>query len=180
MSLESLHHVLGIVEPQYQSIERQAFQQILSVWATVVGEKIAAQTRPIALQRSILQVATANPVWTQTLVFERPTILKKLCDRTSISITDIRFSTAQWHRSEIQSIDTSDADSWQAHPSRWPESTTQTQLTLISDPQTAFAQWATRIQQRGQNLPLCPACGCATPPGELDRWSICALCVAQK
>ncbi len=180
MSFQSLHHVLGIVEPQYQSIERQQLQQILDVWAVVVGEKIAAQTRPIALQRSVLQVATASPVWTQTLVFERPAILKKICDRTHISISDIRFSTAQWHRAEIQSIDPPDVDLWQSHPSRLPESTTETQLILISDPQTAFKQWATRIQQRSQNLPICPECGCGTPPGELDRWLICALCVSQK
>jgi predicted nucleic acid-binding Zn ribbon protein len=29
-------------------------------------------------------------------------------------------------------------------------------------------------------LPRCPQCQCPTPPGELERWSVCAVCATQR
>lgn len=37
-------------------------------------------------------------------------------------------------------------------------------------------RWRFRLNQRAPNLKICPRCHCRTPPAELDRWRLCALC----
>lgn len=178
MSFEQIHQILGAIEPHYHSLERQQLEQILACWTQIVGDRIAQQTRPIALQRQILEVATASPVWTQTLVFQRPTILKKLNDRLLVSIADLRFSTAHWQPSASDTVLDRDLDLWQNHPSRLPEQTQSEQLVLLTDAATAFDRWAATVQKRGQQLPLCSRCNSPTPLGELQRWSVCSICAA--
>lgn len=179
MPLQDLHHLLNAIDPVYQNPEHQQLQRISELWIELVGAAIAEQTCPIALQRNTLQVAVSNSVWTQTLLFERPQILRKIHDRLNLILTDLRFSTAQWHQKpdEVEGF----ADPWETHPSRLPEKNCaiENQLTLINDPTTAFQKWSNWVQKRSQNLPLCPSCGCPTPAGELERWSVCSLCIAK-
>jgi predicted nucleic acid-binding Zn ribbon protein len=68
---------------------------------------------------------------------------------------------------------------WQRHPSRISEDATLTG-SMAKDPQTAFRHWARTMRSRGQSLPVCPACQCPTPVGELKRWSVCALCATKR
>lgn len=180
MPFQELESILGAIEPHYQSSERQQLQRILEIWTTLVSAAIATHTQPVTIQRNILEVATASPVWTQTLVFERPVILKEIRDRLSIELSDIRFSTVQWRPPQAETP--IEPDPWQSHPSRLPDRTleTETQLALFSNAKTAFDRWALLIQSRAQHLPLCPECGSPTPPGELQRWSVCAICAAQR
>ncbi|MBW4525817.1 MAG: DUF721 domain-containing protein [Phormidium tanganyikae FI6-MK23] len=180
MPFQELESILGAIEPHYQSSERRQLQRILEIWTTLVTDAIAAHTQPIAIQRNILEVATASPVWTQTLVFERPVILRKIRDLLSIELSDIRFSTVQWRPPQAEAP--IEADPWQSHPSRLPDETpeVETQLALFSNAKTAFDRWSLIIQSRAQHLPLCPECGSPTPPGELQRWSVCAICAAQR
>ena len=46
-------------------------------------------------------------------------------------------------------------------------------------PVQTFHDWAAKIQMRSQRLPKCPRCHSPTPIGELQRWSVCSLCVSQ-
>ncbi|MGG6266067.1 DciA family protein [Leptolyngbya sp. AN03gr2] len=179
MSFEGLYAILGAIEPHYQSQERQQLQQILEIWHEIVTEPTATNAHPIAIQRNILEVATASPVWTQTLVFQRPTMLKKIRERLSIDLSDIRFSTVQWRPPQAETP--VESDPWQSHPSRLPEQSpeVQTQLALFSSAKSSFDRWSSIVQSRAQHLPLCPACGSPTPPGELQRWSVCAICAAK-
>ncbi|GAP97355.1 DciA family protein [Leptolyngbya sp. NIES-2104] len=179
MSFERLHAILGAIEPHYQSSERQQLQRILEIWHEIVNDAIADHAQPTAIQRNILEVATESPVWTQTLVFERPRLLKKIRERLAIDLSDVRFSTVQWRP---QTAETPvESDPWQSHPSRIPEqsSEVQTQLALFSNAKSSFDRWSSIVQSRAQHLPLCPECGSPTPPGELDRWSVCAICAAK-
>lgn len=179
MSFEGLHAILGAIEPHYQSSERQQLQRILEIWSELVNEAIAAHAYPIAIQRNVLEVATASPVWTQTLMFERPRLLKKIRERLSIDLNDVRFSTVQWRSPQAETV--VDPDPWQGHPSRLPEPPeVQTQLALFSDAQSSFDRWSSIMQRRAQHLPLCPECASPTPPGELQRWSVCAICAAKR
>lgn len=186
MSFENLQSILGAIEPHYDSPERQQLRQILDHWVDFVGADIAAQTQPIVIQRNTLEVATSSPVWTQTLIFKRLSILRKIRDRVAIDLSDIRFSTVQW-RTEPQptaNLSGSEAiaeDLWQHHPSQLPtiSQSVETQLALFNDSQTAFDRWSRTIQNRTKHLPLCPECGSPTPPGELDRWSVCSICAAK-
>lgn len=195
MPFQPLNHVLGILENHDKWEKRRQFRQLCTCWAEVVGKVVAAQTRPLYLQRNILYVATSSSVWAQNLVFERHRILTKLNDRLSYQLTDIRFSTAQWNAQK--SSDANNSESyilWQNHPSQIRSQRTPSSSSLYSssvqtsayphpipnDPQTAFQGWANRIRERSQHLPTCPTCHCPTPPGELQRWSVCALCAAKQ
>jgi len=188
MAFESLHHVLGSFENRGGWQERQQFKRLLAYWPELVGPDVANQTKPVAIQRGVLKVATSSPAWAQNLIFERQRILEKLNTRLTIELTDIRFSTAQWHsrRNENSSATSGpDANPWQDHPShvggfQATHPSPLLQATAPKDPETAFQAWSKLIQQRSQHLPDCPRCHCPTPPGELQRWSVCSLCAAQQ
>ncbi|NJR67052.1 MAG: DUF721 domain-containing protein [Leptolyngbyaceae cyanobacterium CRU_2_3] len=177
--MKSLQQVLGVLDRQDSWKGRRQFQQLLAYWSDIVGVAVAAQTRPIAIQRKVLNVATSSSAWAQNLAFERHRILEKLNAALPLGITDIRFSTAHWH-THSSSPDTPESTIlWQNHPSRiLPPAPLPGQSTAL-DPQTAFRSWARTMRSRSQNLPLCPSCQCPTPVGELKRWSVCSLCAAK-
>lgn len=185
MSFNSLSRVLGALNQEGWPAQKQ-FQQLLKCWPEIVGPAVAAQTRPVSIQRDVLRVATSSSAWSQNLSFERHRILEKLNARLSTSFIDIRFTTAQWqdrNDSSQSSGSQQQATVWREHPSRLGESlpTSQIDQTPVppKDPNAAFQRWAQSVQTRSQQLPLCPQCKCPTPTGELKRWSVCALCAAK-
>lgn len=189
MAFESLHRVLGSFENQGGWQERRQFKRLLAYWSELVGPAVASQTKPIAIQRGVLKVATSSPAWAQNLIFERQRILEKLNAHLKIELTDIRFSTAQWYGSRQENssdgVTGPGTNLWQEHPSYVSDasnlnSSLRSEPAVPSDPQTAFRAWSNLVQQRSRHLPDCPRCHCPTPPGELQRWSVCALCAAQQ
>ncbi|HEY9631458.1 MAG TPA: DciA family protein [Coleofasciculaceae cyanobacterium] len=179
MAMKSLQQVLGGLDHQESWKGRRQFQQLLLCWGDVVGSAVAAQTRPIAIQRKNLSVATSSSAWAQNLAFERHRILEKLNDRLALDLTDIRFSTAQWHTRSLAPELPESTLLWKNHPSRIGAEAVSPPSTAI-DPQSAFRDWARSLRSRSQNLPLCPTCQCPTPTGELERWSVCSLCAAKE
>ena len=185
MSLKSLHHVLGALQSQEGWRSRQQLQQLLACWFEVVGPAVAAQTRPISIQRQVLNVAASSSAWANNLTFERQRILEKLSAHLPYSLSDIRFSTAQWqpYRGSSPLEAASEASAiWQKHPSRVPDPFAAARARAKSEQQdadSAFRHWAEVVQGRSQHLPLCPHCDCPTPEGELKRWSVCSLCVTK-
>lgn len=189
MSLKSLHTVLNAFESQENWRSRQQFKALLACWNRVVGGAVAAQTRPLGVQRGVLHVATSSAAWAQNLAFERQRLLGKLKAQLQETflpeeLVDIRFSAAQWQNQQPASP--SDAIDQRAaerdHPSH-VEVPTPPQAVFQPAPQnpkSAFQQWANAIHARSQHLPLCPQCQCPTPPGELSRWSMCSLCIAKQ
>lgn len=178
MTFQSLHQVLNAIETQEEWKGRQQLQHIRTCWLEIVGRVVSDHTRPIAIQREVLQVATSGSAWAQTLSFERHRILLKLNSRVSSSLTDIHFSTAHWHTPISQSPQSSDLEA--QHPS-WIGSTKRSPRPQAPQTATAaFHQWATLVQERSNHLPLCPTCQCPTPPGELQRWAVCAICTTTK
>lgn len=182
--IQSLSQILGGLERQDSWKGRQQLQQILSRWPSVVGEAVAAQTRPTGIQRKVLLVATSSSAWAQNLGFERVRILEKMNALMSFKLTDIRFSTGQW-RSEYSLIAANISESailWRDHPSRLTNLpiTQPGAAPIAPNAQSAFRSWAKIMRSRAQHLPLCPACQCPAPPGELSRWQVCSLCAAQQ
>lgn len=190
--IQSLGQILGGLEGQDNWKGRQQLQQVLSRWPSVVGEAVAAQTRPTGIQRRVLLVAASSSAWAQNLGFERVRILEKLNALTTFNLTDIRFSTAQW-RSEYSLIAANISESailWRDHPSRvtnlpLPPGASlplpPSKVTPVApDSQSAFRNWARVMRSRAQHLPLCPVCQCPATPGELSRWQVCSLCAAQQ
>lgn len=183
MTLQRLQGVLGSLENQYRPPEETQLQQVLRHWSGVVGVAVAAQTRPITVQRDVLKVATSNAGWAQNLVFERRRILDKLNALLSTPLSDIRFSTTQWHSPDNrQALDEVERSTlWTNHPSRIedvpiPKATSQN----TTDPEAAFHYWTTVMQSRTEHLPLCPQCKCPSPVGEIERWSMCAVCATKQ
>jgi predicted nucleic acid-binding Zn ribbon protein len=205
MALTTLNQLVTDLESQASWQGQQQFKKLLMHWSEIVGTAVSQHTRPLDIQRNVLQVATSSAVWAQNLAFERPRIVQKLNDRLSLSLKDIRFSTAHWHadRDRLPPLSEEIATLWQNHPSqvapasetqRSPISKRQISAPQISasqtserptkdlpkDPQVAFLNWARQMRSLAHTLPLCPSCSCPTPTGELERWGICALCAAQQ
>lgn len=183
MSFKSLPQLLNSISNQESWRGRQQFQKLLACWFDVVGAAVAAQTRPVSIQRQVLQVATSSSAWAQNLAFERHRILEKLNERLGLGLTDIRFSTAHW-QVEFRPSGVENASEavilWREHPSRVTEIPRSFRQPTPRDPQIAFRNWARAVRAQSQHLPLCPACHSPTPEGELIRWSICSLCAAQQ
>jgi predicted nucleic acid-binding Zn ribbon protein len=182
-SFKSLNQLMGAIANQDGWQPQRQFNQVLACWFETVGPVVAAHTRPVAIQRQVLQVATSSAAWAQNLAFERRRILAKLNSQIPTKLTDIRFSTAQWHNKPSSSPSTEPSLAiWRDHPSRLPDAAIQNQPFPESrqHPQETFQRWADGIKRRSQHLPLCPCCHCPTPKGELERWSICALCAAKQ
>ncbi|WP_254567846.1 DUF721 domain-containing protein [Oscillatoria sp. HE19RPO] len=219
MAFNSLDHILGALAAQTLGQKQREYQQLVESWAIAVGPKITQHTRPLAVERGVLRVATSSAAWAQNLMFERRRILQRLNVGRSEAIADIRFSPKDWSKSDVKCPDLADQEIlWQDHPSRLAELSADTVTPTGSAPgltpslklnpncrgdsriastvgvdsqnlgksgevenaQGTFQRWAQGVQARSQGLPLCPHCGCPTPPGELDRWSVCALCAAKQ
>jgi len=184
MSFKSLHQVVGALQAQESWQEQRQFRHLLKCWPQIVGPVVEAQTRPVAItKQKVLKVATSSSVWAQNLVFERQRILEKLNTKLLQPLAEIRFSTAQWQNSPASQPGTGFEQLQQNHPSRLPEeygTSLQPAITPARDQNVAFIRWANLVQARSRSLPLCPTCQCPTPPGELQRWAVCALCAARQ
>ncbi len=185
MALQSLQRLIKQIEQQKTWQSQQIFRQVTSRWSELVGDAVALQTRPTSLQDQVLQVAVANASWAQNLMFERRRLIQKINAELNLSLRDIRFSTAKW--SSSPGTNSSLADSlqiWQQHPSRISSHGVPANVAdlrpVIADPREVFERWAKQVQLRSQSLPLCPQCNCPTPEGELERWSMCSLCITKR
>lgn len=187
--MQSLHHILGRLQSQILTPEQQQFQDLCQCWSEIVGTVASRHTRPVTWHRGVLNVATSSSTWSQDLTLRRVQIIHKLHQKLLFPVQEIRFSAAGWHYQPHgdQSLSPASATDelsqiWQEHPSRveiptpTPEDGMQAPPRSSVTPLTAFEDWANRLQQRSQDLPLCPQCHSPTPPGELFRWSVCGLC----
>ncbi|WP_138497105.1 DUF721 domain-containing protein [Nostoc sp. PA-18-2419] len=179
MSLKSVNDILDVLEKQAKWQE-QPFQRLLKCWTEVVGSVVAAQTRPLSIQRDVLWVATSSAAWAQNLTFGRSSLLLKLNKKLPTPLVDIRFSTASWQHPSVEpkQQQTISADE---HPSYVSDRISRPDTTpSIQNANAAFGHWAKIVQARSNGLPLCPQCQCPTPPGELQRWSVCSICAAKQ
>ncbi|MEA5534236.1 DUF721 domain-containing protein [Crocosphaera sp. XPORK-15E] len=166
MTLNSLNQLLTNLIAQPHLAAYQRYQTVCQAWDEVVNERVAAQTRPLSINRNILWVATASAVWAQQLSLTRYSLLKQLNTHLSSEpLENIRFSSAQWYQPQPLTPDPI---------SRASESLSSE---VTTNPQEAFEQWVKVLQHRDQALPLCPQCHCPTPLAELNRWDKCSLCM---
>lgn len=181
MTLEVISSLIKGLENQEQWRMQRQYRSVLHHWPQVVGAAVARNTRPVGIQRQILYVATASPTWAQSLTYERLNILQKLNRFQSVPLRNIRFSTAQWHRSvptKPEKVNTLISD----HPSYIGPTSIQP-LPAPNPTRSAleaFHQWADAVRSRQSSQPTCPSCHCHCPRGELQRWNLCALCVVKK
>lgn len=179
MSFQSLDEILNRLQRQPGWGPLRQYRQVCQNWPEVVSPEAAVNSRPLAVNRQVLWVATSSAAWAQNLSLQRYCLLKKLNPLLSEPLQDMRFASAQWHRARPSEA-LSEAD-LSGHPSfAQPVSPLGEQVSPAgANLQAAFEHWAQKIHVRAQSLPLCPRCQAPTPGGELERWSVCAYCAAQ-
>jgi hypothetical protein len=59
-------------------------------WGQLVGERVAARTRPGSIRDGTLLVYVASPVWAQELTFLAPAILERLVG-AGVEVKELRF-----------------------------------------------------------------------------------------
>ena len=64
---------------------------IKAAWAGIVGEDVAANSRPAEISRDALVVLTRSSAWSQQLAFLSERILTALRERTGLSLERLRF-----------------------------------------------------------------------------------------
>lgn len=70
--------------------------KLLSLWPSVVDEKVGRNTEPVKIQNRVLYVSTANPVWAQELSLLKREIIKKFNQQAGEeAISDIRFKAME-------------------------------------------------------------------------------------
>ncbi|MFP4219225.1 MAG: DciA family protein [Phormidium sp.] len=186
MSFQSLDQILHSLSNQLVDPKQEPLDRLIAIWPEVVGEKIARFSRPVRLSHGILQVATANAVWAQQLTFARRGWLTQLNPHLDEPLQDIRLSPGLWHR-DIEPPEPNPEYQRSQHPSYWgpaDESLSSPKKSNPSShpssPQQAFEALLQRLAVRTQQLPRCPVCHCPTPIGELERWSVCAVCAVSR
>ncbi|HIK30066.1 MAG TPA: DUF721 domain-containing protein [Oscillatoriales cyanobacterium M59_W2019_021] len=182
MTIESIGSILKVLHrgAAWQQ-QQQEFDLLVKLWSEVVGATVSQHARPIEIRQGVLQVATSNAVWAQQLRFECPRILAKLNQHLTQPVREIRFSPARWHQRPVLAPEPLSSASFD-HPSRRspPETRDESPSPPVAlTPQAAFQRWADKVRARSRGLPLCPQCRCPTPPGELQYWSVCALCAVE-
>jgi predicted nucleic acid-binding Zn ribbon protein len=178
MSLKSINDILGVLEKQ-SKWQEQPFQRLLKCWAEVVGTVVAANTRPLSIQRDVLSVATSSAAWAQNLTFGRTSLLLKLNKKLPTPLVDIRFSTAGWQKPSVERKQQQTV-SPNEHPSYLGDEINRFDVTPTKDVNAAFGHWTKIMRSRSHGLPLCPQCESPTPPGELQRWAVCSVCAAKQ
>jgi len=157
MDPQRLDGLLGRYRQQAIAAAPSPLQQVRDVWPTVVGELLAQKTRPTSVQQQVLRVATASPTWAQNLSFERHRILERLNTATGLDLRDIRFSSGRWRETPL------------------PPPPLDSDLQRQARAQHPSLGNASAGDRHGWQL--CPRCRVAAPPGELQRWGCCSLCV---
>jgi predicted nucleic acid-binding Zn ribbon protein len=181
MTLNSLDHLLIVLEKQPHWDEYRRYVEICQAWETIITEKIAPHTKPLFIQRDVLWVATSSAAWSQQLSFQGHSLLKKLNNQISSSpLLKIRFSSGQWDQNQPcdQDLPQETNLSFFSYP-HGKKPLAKTSRKPTQTPEEAFKQWTQVVQEHLQSLPLCPQCQCPTPLVELERWSKCSLCITQ-
>jgi len=72
-------------------------RRLAAAWPDVVGEEVAANARPVHLQRGRLVVSTSSSVWAQTLQLMSEAVLARLTERLGAGVVEqVVFRHAGW------------------------------------------------------------------------------------
>lgn len=171
MTLDSIGKLLAIAQQKETWPIPLDFREIQKNWESLVGEKIARNSRPTGLVNDVLWVSVASSVWSQELSFKRRDIIRRIKERVT-ELKDIRFSPGNWTRSPLPQT-----EDFSAHPSFVGKAEVVNSSNKVkATPIESFQAWAERVKARSASLPLCPKCNCPTPTGELERWGNCVVC----
>lgn len=195
MFFDSIEQILARLEQQPGWEKYRDYRQLLKCWHNTVSRNTAQHSRPLYITRQVLWVATSSAARAQELSFQRYSLLKKLNHQLPFTLKDIRFSTSQWHQTTEQdsieqtlfSISSKQKSKINLTYSkvvdkRAKSNNQESQGTLspAAKAKAAAERWLETVKQNSASFPSCPKCDAPTPIGEIERWNLCYLCVAQK
>src|SRR5581483_10894022 len=88
--MQPLRSVLGSWQPG-SAVREDPLSHLRAQWATIVGEEIAANSRPSELVRGSLLVVTRSSAWSQQLSFLSERIVDAVREATGATLEGIRF-----------------------------------------------------------------------------------------
>lgn len=88
--MKPLSRALAAWEPS-ASLTEDPVSFLRAEWAAIVGEDVAANSRPAEISREALLVVTRSGAWSQQLAFLSEHILASLRERTGLLIERLRF-----------------------------------------------------------------------------------------
>jgi hypothetical protein len=85
----------------------QGYHDLFSAWASIAGENIAAHSRIVELERSVLLVEADHPGWVQILQTKQKVLLQGVIRRfPDLTITGISFRLGRDPAAETQGAET--------------------------------------------------------------------------
>lgn len=191
MFSNSLNRILKRIVKQPEWDQYRAYLQVNQCWQQVVNKKAGENTRPLGIERGVLQVATSSAVWAQEMTLQRYSLIKKLNKRLEFNLKDIRFSPARWQKDQRRSLNQQNQSEFPlqeinlqkiiAEKQQAQEELAQERKELPTpDLQATMSSWLNTVKKSAQDLSACPNCQTLTPPDELARWQMCRYCIAQK
>jgi hypothetical protein len=88
--MQALRSVLSAWQPA-AVIQDDPLSHLRAQWATIVGEEIAANSRPTELTNGVLLVVTRSSAWSQQLSFLSERIVEAVRTATGVSLERVRF-----------------------------------------------------------------------------------------
>lgn len=184
--INSVEKILNQLEKQPGWEKFRAYRQILQVWQDSVAKNTVNHTRPLYVSRQILWVATDSASRAQELSFQRYALLKKLNQQLPFTLKDIRFSasgftTTNHVESKSEVLFTVSQQQKYLKP-KSNLNTVENNHSASEQAKIAARRWLDAIEENIQSPALipCPLCQSPTPSGEMERWSCCYICAAQK
>ncbi len=175
---QSKHYVLHSINDLMKAVKSQPtwkdFQQLEAIqqlWTEIVGDVVAANSKPIRLHHDVLTVATSSPTWAQNLAFQRSLIIKKINPHLTRKISSLKFRPGTWHQWKALQEQSDRPANQRVRPQ-------QPSVPRAETPKEAFERWALRMKQvqASENMHPCPRCYRPTPPAELERSYVCRYC----
>ena len=178
MFSNSLNRILNkiIKQPEWEAYRE--YSQVVKCWHKVVNQQALKNSKPLYIERNVLNVATSSAVWAQELALQRYSLLKRLNSRIDFTIKDIRFSPARWHNKPPS--EKIEIPLQEVNLSKLRANQNQEQKDQNINADLAIRKWLQNKQQNAPQLATCPQCQSLTPPSELNRWQVCRYCIAQK
>ncbi len=113
---EKTFNISGCLEEIQRTLHTQnTLGGLLKEWSTLIGEPLASNCKPIALQRGVLLIGASHPQWLQALQYNRMELLEAL-KKSEKKIKDIKIQ--RHHSSKKEENTISEKQIWQSHPSR--------------------------------------------------------------
>lgn len=178
--MQSLQALIQHLERSPLGRSQVELRHILAVWSTCVGPAVAQHSQPKHLHQGVLQVAVSSAAWAQNLTFERLQILKKLRQHlpAHIQVQELRFNTVRWQLPRPASAGPS-VHPLADHPS-WVGTPLSLKRTEQDSAEAVFQHWAAGVRSQFADQATCPECGLPCPRQELNRWSVCAICMTHR